>query len=82
VLAIAVNPWFGLVSAFVGAGLVYAGITDRCGMAMLLGKLPYNRGGAEGTGTCAVSVRIAPCAAPVPENPTGPGAIPIGPMTR
>ena len=42
-LAIAVSPWFGLIPAFVGAGLVYAGITDRCGMALLLGKLPFNR---------------------------------------
>ena len=52
VLAVAVSPWFGLLPAFVGAGLVYAGVTDRCGMAMLLGKLPYNRRGADG-GTCA-----------------------------
>jgi len=55
VLAVAVSPWFGLVPAFVGAGLVYAGITDRCGMAMLLAKLPHNHGSA-GAGTCAAPV--------------------------
>jgi len=57
-LAVVVSPWFGLVPAFVGAGLVYAGLTDRCGMAMLLGKLPYNRRGADesGAGTCAAPV--------------------------
>jgi glyoxylase-like metal-dependent hydrolase (beta-lactamase superfamily II)/rhodanese-related sulfurtransferase len=58
VLAIALSPWFGLLPAFVGAGLIYAGVTDRCGMAMLLAKLPYNRGGSDGAeaGTCAAPV--------------------------
>ena len=67
VLAVGVSPWFGLLPAFVGAGLVYAGITDRCGMAMVLAKLPYNRriGGDTGTGTCAAAVTDATCAAPV-----------------
>ncbi len=43
VLAVSVNPTFGLVSAFVGSGLVFAGVTDTCGMAMVLSRLPYNR---------------------------------------
>jgi rhodanese-related sulfurtransferase len=34
---------FGL-SAFVGAGLVYAGLTDQCGMGLLLARMPWNRG--------------------------------------
>ena len=34
--------WIGL-SAFVGAGLVFAGVTDTCGMAMFLGKMPWNQ---------------------------------------
>lgn len=42
-LAMLVSPWFGALSAFVGSGLVFAGITDTCGMAMLLSKLPHNR---------------------------------------
>jgi rhodanese-related sulfurtransferase len=32
------------LSAFVGAGLVYAGLTDRCGMGLLLARMPWNRG--------------------------------------
>ncbi len=32
------------IAAFVGAGLIFAGLTDTCGMAMLLGKMPWNRG--------------------------------------
>ena len=63
VLAAAVSPWFGLLPAFVGAGLVYAGVTDRCGMAMLLARLPYNR--ATGEGSCEAPVGT--CAAPVAE---------------
>jgi rhodanese-related sulfurtransferase len=43
VLGLAIHPWFLALSAFVGAGLVMAGITGWCGMATLLGKLPYNR---------------------------------------
>lgn len=33
---------FGL-SAFVGAGLVFAGVTDWCGMGLLMAKMPWNR---------------------------------------
>ena len=33
---------FGL-SAFVGAGLVFAGVTDTCGMGMLIARMPWNR---------------------------------------
>jgi rhodanese-related sulfurtransferase len=35
------HGFFGL-SAFIGAGLVFAGITDFCGMGLLLAKLPWN----------------------------------------
>ena len=31
------------LSAFVGAGLVFAGITDTCGMGMLLARMPWNQ---------------------------------------
>jgi rhodanese-related sulfurtransferase len=37
-----VHPGFFGLSAFVGAGLVFAGITDFCGMGLLLAKLPWN----------------------------------------
>ena len=42
-LAVGLNPLFGLLAAFVGSGLVFAGVTDTCGMAMVLSRLPYNR---------------------------------------
>jgi rhodanese-related sulfurtransferase len=37
------HPAFVCLSAFVGAGLIYAGITDTCGMGMLLARMPWNR---------------------------------------
>ncbi|MCE0521452.1 MAG: rhodanese family protein, partial [Methylacidiphilales bacterium] len=41
-LAIFVHPYFIGLSAFVGAGLIFAGITDWCGMGLLLARLPWN----------------------------------------
>ena len=38
-----VHPAFVGLSAFVGAGLVFAGITDTCGMGLLLARMPWNQ---------------------------------------
>ena len=38
-----INPGFHWLSGLVGAGLLYAGLSGSCGMAMLLGRLPFNR---------------------------------------
>jgi rhodanese-related sulfurtransferase len=38
-----VHPALYGLSAFIGAGLVFAGITDWCGMAMVLAKMPWNK---------------------------------------
>ncbi len=43
VLSHFVHPSFVGLSAFVGAGLVFAGVTDFCGMGILLAKAPWNR---------------------------------------
>jgi rhodanese-related sulfurtransferase len=40
------------LSAFVGAGLMFAGITDICGMAMLLARMPWNRMDSAGVVSC------------------------------
>ena len=48
VLAWFVSPWFVALSAFVGAGLVFSGVSGTCAMATLLGLLPYNRRVGEG----------------------------------
>lgn len=37
------HPWLLGISAFVGAGLVFAGVTDTCGMGMILARMPWNQ---------------------------------------
>lgn len=43
VLGYTLSSGFFLLSGFVGAGLVFAGLTGFCGMARLLDKMPWNR---------------------------------------
>ncbi len=38
-----VHPAFVALSAFIGAGLVFAGVTDTCGMGLLLARMPWNQ---------------------------------------
>ncbi len=45
VLGVLVTPWLLIVPGFVGAGLVFAGVTDTCGMGMMLARMPWNRAG-------------------------------------
>jgi len=65
VLAVLADPLFGLLSAFVGGGLVFAGLTDTCGMGMLLAKLPYNRPAA-----CDVAAMVRALSDGRPAAPT------------
>ena len=51
-LAYFVHPGFIALSAFVGAGLVFAGVTDWCGMGLLLAKLPWNQKSGCASGSC------------------------------
>jgi rhodanese-related sulfurtransferase len=43
VLGLLVHPAFQILSAGVAGGLVFSALTDTCGMAVLLAKLPHNR---------------------------------------
>lgn len=64
-----VHPAFIGLSAFVGAGLVFAGITDTCGMGMLLARMPWNQvsGNANSTGTaCRVGALLLAAAVLAP----------------
>ena len=38
-----VDPLWFFLSGFVGAGLIFAGVTDWCGMGLLLAKMPWNQ---------------------------------------
>ncbi|WP_328287290.1 YgaP family membrane protein [Enterobacter cloacae] len=43
VLGYTLSSGFFLLSGFVGAGLLFAGLTGFCGMARLLKVMPWNR---------------------------------------
>ncbi len=43
VLGWRIHPAGYLLSGFVGSGLIFAGVTDWCGMALLLARMPWNR---------------------------------------
>jgi rhodanese-related sulfurtransferase len=49
------HPAFLGISAFVGAGLMFAGITDTCGMAMMLARMPWNKVSGGSPTSCSVS---------------------------
>jgi rhodanese-related sulfurtransferase len=51
-LAHFVHPWWIGLPAFVGAGLMFAGITDTCAMGMLIAKMPWN--GVKNDAGCSV----------------------------
>jgi len=44
-----IDPLFLIIPGFIGAGLTFAGVTDTCGMAMMLAKMPWNQAGAATT---------------------------------
>jgi rhodanese-related sulfurtransferase len=63
-LALLVSPGFAFLPLMMGSGLVFAGVTNTCGLAMLLARLPYNR-----PASCDVSAMVRALtqgAAPVP----------------
>lgn len=43
VLGYFVHPLFFLLSGFFGVGLLFAGLTGTCGLALLLAKMPWNQ---------------------------------------
>lgn len=43
ILGYLVHPAFLFISAFFGGGLLFAGITGSCRLAMLMGKMPWNQ---------------------------------------
>lgn len=43
VLALTVHPYWVLLCGFIGLGLTFAGLTDICGMGIILEKMPWNR---------------------------------------
>ena len=52
VLGLLVHPAILGLSAFVGLGLIFAGLTDRCGMGLLLARMPWNRASGAASSCC------------------------------
>jgi rhodanese-related sulfurtransferase len=57
VLALTVNPLFAIIPLFIGCGLLFAGITGVCGLALLLARMPWNRLGKHRPESCCASRR-------------------------
>jgi rhodanese-related sulfurtransferase len=53
VLALTVDPRFAVIPLVIGSGLLFAGLTGFCGLALLLAKMPWNRSCNCGS-SCAV----------------------------
>lgn len=45
-LGVLASPWFLALAGFVGAGLVFAGVSGTCGLARVLRLMPWNRAAA------------------------------------
>lgn len=54
VLALAVSPWFALIPLVMGSGLLFAGISGFCGLALVLARMPWNKTGhCKSTSCCS-----------------------------
>lgn len=43
ILGLFISPNYILISGFVGAGLLFAGVSGFCGMARILSFMPWNK---------------------------------------
>jgi rhodanese-related sulfurtransferase len=43
ILALTVDPLFALLPLVIGSGLLFAGLTGYCGLALVLAKMPWNK---------------------------------------
>ena len=58
-LSVLVSPYFVWLVGFVGAGLVFAAVTDICAMGILLAKMPWNKPAASAVCGCRTSDKNA-----------------------
>ena len=58
VLAWTVHIGFIGLSAFIGAGLLFAGVTDFCGMGIMLSKMPWNQRRSSPAATACAPAKV------------------------
>ena len=51
-LALAVHPLFAILPLVTGCGLLFAGLTGTCGLALLLAKMPWNSAALCNSNSC------------------------------
>jgi hypothetical protein len=56
ILGYLVSPVFFLLSGFFGAGLMFAGLSGYCGLAILMTKMPWNKG-YQKINSCSISTK-------------------------
>jgi rhodanese-related sulfurtransferase len=56
ILGYLVSPVFFLLSGFFGAGLMFAGLSGYCGLAILMAKMPWNKG-CQKISSCSISTK-------------------------
>ncbi|GAA0919191.1 rhodanese-like domain-containing protein [Streptomyces thermoalcalitolerans] len=56
-LGLVVHPAFQILSAGIAGGLVFSALTNTCGLAVLLAKLPHNRPRPAGLDTALAALR-------------------------
>ena len=53
-LALTIHTLFAVIPLVLGSGLLFAGLTGHCGLALLLAKMPWNNS-SHGTSSCCTS---------------------------
>lgn len=54
-LALTVHPRFAIIPLVVGSGLLFAGLTGFCGLALVLAKMPWNQTAHCNSGACCTT---------------------------
>lgn len=56
ILGYLVSPSFFLLCGFFGSGLIFAGLSGYCGLAILMAKMPWNKG-CQKISSCSISTK-------------------------
>jgi rhodanese-related sulfurtransferase len=51
-LALWADPKFAIIPLIMGCGLLFAGLTGFCGLALVLAKMPWNKAGNQPSASC------------------------------